>query len=208
MFGPLSPPGELAAGVIETARLRLEPWADAHFEPFARLLRDPAAIRYIRAAPLPSAVARRQHQRSLDEWVANGFGKRAVIESATDEWIGFVELSRVGPGKGCRDEDVELGYFIAPARWKEGFATEAATASRDEAFGHELDELFGRCRVENLASALVLQKLGFAPIRHFRFPDGNLVEIHRLPHADWAGGKVRPATALHPDRESDYRQTG
>ena len=30
-----------APSVIETARLRLEPWSDAHFEQFAVFMRDP-----------------------------------------------------------------------------------------------------------------------------------------------------------------------
>ena len=99
-----------ARGVIETARLRLEPWDDSHFERFARFMRDPAVIRYIRANPLDRQAALEQHESSLEEWEeAYGFGKRAIIENGTDRWLGFVELSQVGPKKGSRDEDVESG---------------------------------------------------------------------------------------------------
>ena len=122
-------------GVIETARLRLEPWNDAHFERFARFMRDPAVIRYIRAEPLDRASAIEQHEHSLAEWELYGFGKRAIIEAGTSRWLGFVELSLVGPGKGSRDDDVEIGYFVRPDRWRQGIATEAAIATRDEAFG-------------------------------------------------------------------------
>jgi RimJ/RimL family protein N-acetyltransferase len=87
-----------ARGVIETARLRLEPWDDSHFERFARFMRDPAVIRYIRAHPLDRQAALEQHESSLEEWEAYGFGKRAIIENGTDRWLGFVELSLVGPG--------------------------------------------------------------------------------------------------------------
>ena len=38
--------------IIETARLRLEPWDDSHFERFARFMRDPDVTRYIRPEPL------------------------------------------------------------------------------------------------------------------------------------------------------------
>ena len=75
--------------VIETARLRLEPWSDAHFERFARFMRDPAVIRYIRAEPLDRASAIEQHEHSLAEWELYGFGKRAIIEA------GHVPLARI-----------------------------------------------------------------------------------------------------------------
>ena len=86
--------------VIETARLRLEPWDDSHFERFAHFMRDPDVIRYIRPEPLDLERAIEQHERSLEEWEIYGFGKRAMIEAETDEWLGFVELSLVGPEQG------------------------------------------------------------------------------------------------------------
>ena len=136
-----------AHSVIETERLRLEPWNDGHFERFARSMRNPDVIRYIRAEPLGPARALEQHQRSLEEWDVHGFGKRAVIDAETEQWLGFVELSLVGPRKGSRDDDIEIGYFVEPSRWGEGIATEAATAARDEAFDRcGIAELIGRCR--------------------------------------------------------------
>jgi RimJ/RimL family protein N-acetyltransferase len=197
--------------VLETARLRLERWDDTHFEQFARFMHDPAVTRYIRPGPLDDAKAVEQHEVSLAEWETNGFGKRAVIELATGEWLGFVELSRVGPGKGCRDEDVEIGYFITPSRWGEGIATEAATATRDEAFDDAgLAELIGRCRAENAASARVMQKLGFRLLRPHRFPDGIVVEIHRLLRAEWSGSARRLSNVAGGVSRfgSDYRETG
>jgi ribosomal-protein-alanine N-acetyltransferase len=199
--------------VIETARLRLEPWSDAHFERFARFMRHPDVIRYIRAEPLDLERAIEQHERSLEEWAVCGFGKRAVIEAETDVWLGFVELSQVGPRKGSRDDDVELGYFVEPSRWGEGIATEAALATRDEAFDRcGINELIGRCRVENGASARVLAKVGFRRLRLFELDDGIVVEIHRLQRADWTGpvGRRRERYAPEggPGAGSDYRETG
>lgn len=198
--------------VIETARLRLEPWDDAHFERFARFMRNPDVIRYIRAEPLVPTRARDQHEKSLDEWEELGFGKRAMIEAETDAWLGFVELSRVGPRKGSRDDDIEIGYFVDPSRWGEGIATEAAIATRDEAFDRcGIDELIGRCRVENTASARVLTKVGFRRLRLFELDDGIVVEVHRLVRADWlglAGRDEDDAPAGEPGTGADYRETG
>ncbi len=196
--------------VIETPRLRLERWDDSHFEDFARVMRDPAVTQYIRAEPLAHAQAVEQHERSLEEWDLLGFGKRAVIEADTDRWVGFVELSQVGPGKGTRDDDVEIGYFIEPARWGEGIATESALATRDEAFDHRVDELIGRCRIENLASAAVLAKVGFRRLRLFELEDGVVIAIHRLERADWTGPAKRrsPSSPSLRPPGSEYRESG
>jgi len=198
--------------VIETARLRLEPWDDAHFEHFARFMSDPEVTRYIRPEPLGLDRAIEQHERSLEEWELLGFGKRAIIEAETDQWLGFVELSQVGPGKGSRDDDVELGYFVKPSRWGQGIATEAAIAARDEAFDRcGVNELIGRCRVENAASARVLAKVGFRRLRLFELDDRIVVEIHRIQRAHWTvppGRRERTASGGSPSAGADYRETG
>ncbi len=201
-----------ARSVIETERLRLEPWNDSHFERFARFMRDPDVTRYIRPEPLDLERAIEQHERSLEEWKLYGFGKRAMIEIETDQWLGFVELSPVGPNKGSRDDDIELGYFVEPSRWGEGIATEAAAATRDDAFHRcGVPELIGRCRVENVASARVLQKVGFRRLRLFELDDGIVVEIHRIVRGDAnvigeSGGLS--ASDFNPAAGADYRETG
>ena len=201
-----------ARGVIETARLRLESWDDSHFDRFARFMRDPAVIRYIRAEPLDRESALEQHEHSLEEWEIHGFGKRAIVEVETDRWLGFVELSLVGPGKGSRDDDVEIGYFVRPDRWRQGIATEAALATRDEAFDRcGLQELIGRCRIENVASARVLEKVGFERLRLFELDDGIVVEIFRLQRAGWRSpAKRRPGAGPESGHATgaEYRETG
>lgn len=206
-----------APDVIETPRLHLVRWSDAHFEDFARFLCDPDVIRYIRAEPLTREKGIEHHAQSLDEWQQHGFGKRAVHEIATGAWIGFVELSLVGPGKGCREDDVEIGYFVTPAKWGHGIATEAATAIRDEAFARVgVSELLGRSRVENTASARVMEKIGFRRTRTHVLAEGVTVAIHRLGRTEWmrhrhAAEQPRPvALVVHSPHEprSGYRETG
>ena len=170
-------------------------------------------IRYIRAEPLD----RRPRTRAARA-LARGVG-RLRLRQARDHrdgdatrWLGFVELSLVGPGKGSRDDDVEIGYFVEPARWGEGIATEAALATRDEAFDRcGIDELIGRCRVENVASARVLTKVGFRRLRLFELADGIIVEIHRFQRDDWTA-PVRPPRGIAlddgPATGAEYRETG
>lgn len=207
----------LPDGAIRTSRLRLQRWDDSHFDDFLTFMRDPDVIRYIRPLPLSDEKGAEHHARSLEEWEIHGFGKRAVLEAATGEWLGFVELSLVGPGKGCREDDVEIGYFITPRRWGDGIATEAAIAVRDEAFGRVgVRELVGRSRVENTASARVMTKAGFRYVRSYTLEPGITVDIHRISRDEWLrsrlGTLLNTTRALPPradgDRREGYRETG
>lgn len=63
---------------------------------------------------------------------------------------------------------VEVGWSIAPARWGEGFATEAGRASI--AWGFErigLEEIVSFAMVENAASLRVMEKLDMTYERDF-----------------------------------------
>ncbi|CAM3174780.1 N-acetyltransferase domain-containing protein [Sphingomonas antarctica] len=68
-----------------------------------------------------------------------------------------------GVGIARRDGAPELGYWIAPHYWNQGYATEAATAvvamARDSL---KLDRLTSGHFEDNPASGRVLAKLGFA----------------------------------------------
>ena len=61
-----------------------------------------------------------------------------------------------------REDGPELGYWLGVPYWGRGFATEAARALIDHAFGDlEHDTLISGARVNNPASRRVLEKCGF-----------------------------------------------
>ncbi len=68
-----------------------------------------------------------------------------------------------GIGFGRNGDEVELGYWIAPSEWGQGYATEALDAMLAHA------RMLGHSRViashfaENAATARVLEKAGFVP---------------------------------------------
>jgi RimJ/RimL family protein N-acetyltransferase len=66
-------------------------------------------------------------------------------------------------GVGSRDgEQPEIGYWLGVAFWGRGYATEAARALIDHAFGElGYEVLVAGARVSNPASRRVLQKCGF-----------------------------------------------
>ena len=61
-----------------------------------------------------------------------------------------------------REDGPEVGYWLGVPYWGRGFATEAARALIDHAFGDlEHDTLISGARVNNPASRRVLEKCGF-----------------------------------------------
>ena len=68
-------------------------------------------------------------------------------------------------------QGLEIGYWLTPAAWGRGYATEAGRALVDIA-RHALGQrrLLGRHMVDNPASGHVLRKLGFVPTGQGRLP--------------------------------------
>jgi RimJ/RimL family protein N-acetyltransferase len=65
-------------------------------------------------------------------------------------------------GVDLREDGPELGYWLGVPFWGRGFATEAARALIDHAFGDlEHETLISGARVNNPASRRVLEKCGF-----------------------------------------------
>jgi RimJ/RimL family protein N-acetyltransferase len=63
----------------------------------------------------------------------------------------------------------ELGYDFRSEFWNRGFATEAACAVRDYAFGVlHLPELISLIRVGNLSSKRVAEKAGMTLVEEFK----------------------------------------
>lgn len=171
---------------LRTERLVLAPWSDDDFDDFVAWSADPDATRYVLRRPLSGAELRNAHERSLADWGRLGIGKRSVRSARTGRWLGFADVCFVGPGKGCRADDIEIEYFLLPFAWGRGIATEAAAAIRDDAFGRGgVPELLGRFRVENERSGRVLEKLGFSLVRRHRFADGVVVHVTRLSRYEW-----------------------
>jgi len=105
--------------------------------------------------------------------------------------------------------DPELGYWIGVPHWGRGYATEAARALIDHAFGElNCERLSSRARVSNPASRRVLEKCGFqwtsvaliriralkssAPVDCFRLDRGLWASLRSWGTADPDGRRPRP----------------
>ncbi len=97
----------------------------------------------------------------LQHWSEYGFGWRVMALPNTGEKIGFAALNHPGAETGLGSGEFEIGWWLAPDFWKQGLASEAAAAVRDDAFGDlAAPSLVARLQPDNLASAGVAKRIG------------------------------------------------
>jgi [ribosomal protein S5]-alanine N-acetyltransferase len=86
-------------------------------------------------------------------------------ELGSGELVGQIGLQ---PTEVEGESAVEVGWSVAPERWGEGFATEAARASLAWGFDRAaLGEIVSFAMVENAASLRVMEKLAMKYDREF-----------------------------------------
>ena len=98
---------------------------------------------------VPAMIARaRQPDRTEDIWVMDG------TVSSHAEVLGLISLRRMDRGQS------EVFYWVAPAFWNVGFATEAVRTLLT-ANPHDADRYFAEAFQDNPGSARVLTNCGF-----------------------------------------------
>jgi RimJ/RimL family protein N-acetyltransferase len=169
---------------IGTDRLTLRRWKDADRAPFAELNGDPETLVFF-----PSTLSREESDEFVDRIEArferDGFGLWALEVRQTGEFIGFAGLAPLRedvPNGG----GMEIGWRLVRHAWHHGYATEAARAARDTAFGGAgLPELWSMTAVLNTPSQAVMRRIGMTEAVRFEHPgvpDGSPLRPHVMFH--------------------------
>ena len=154
--------------LLETERLLLPPLDHRHTADLAAIYADPEVARYIGADRLDAAGTAAQVTRFEEVWREHGFGQSAVVERATGALIG-----RAGLHPWPAWDEVELGYVLARPAQGRGYATEAARAWLDAAFGDlGLERLTAVIHPDNRPSRALAERLGFTVHRTDVTPSG------------------------------------
>jgi len=174
-------------------RLRLRPWREADRAPFAALNADPGVMRYF-AAPLNRAESDAFLDRLQARIAAEGWGFWCVERHAQPGCIGMVGLQPI-PWDAPFTPAVEIGWRIATAAQRQGYAAEAARLALAAGFGPlGLAAILAFTVPANAPSWRLMEKLGMTPAGHFahpRLPAGHPLNVHalyRLQRADWLRG--------------------
>ena len=167
---------------LVTERLRLEPWQLSHGELLARLSALPEVMRYIGDGSTWTAAEAREHcERAFAQWREHGFGWRRVVEREGDRPVGMVALELAHGVPGLDDGEHEIGWWVDPAVWGRGYATEAGRAIVAEAFGRvRAPSVVARIQPGNAASLGVARALGLTCEREAVGRRGEPVRILRL----------------------------
>ena len=147
----------LTTPTLHTERLVLRPLSQADADDLYALHTDARVLRYWDSPPWTSPDQVDRFLAASRQMADAGDGVRMamVTEGA---FVGWCSLRRWNP----EFRSAALGYCLAEAAWGHGFATEAAHGVLDWAFGTlDLNRVQAETDTRNLASARVLEKLGF-----------------------------------------------
>lgn len=113
-------------------------------------------------APMLFSVRSPWPEADVKAWIATSqyrgsLGFRAAICLPDGELIGTV-----GIGRSANDQPISCAYFIDPAHWGQGYATEAMIEFLADSFErYDIDAVVADYFADNPASGAVLRKLGF-----------------------------------------------
>ncbi len=143
---------------LETLRLEMRDFVAADYDDLWRLGRDPRVMRYIgNGKPLSEDGVARLLARILGyDALYPDLGIWHASRRDTGAFVGWFSLKYAG-----KSADIEVGYWLLPAAWGCGFATEGAQAMVDYAFDDLcLHRIIGVTHCGNRASQRVLMKAG------------------------------------------------
>lgn len=129
-------------------------------------------------------------RRCQEDYAKQHFGLWAVTEKSSGAVIGYCGLSQF-PEVGGQPE-TEIGYRLAKLYWGRGYATEAAQAVREYAFGTlQLRRLVSIIDPRNVASIRVAEKVGMRYEKDVVFEGflDRLYSISRPPDAHGREGQ-------------------
>lgn len=143
----------------ETEGLRLSPFASGDEADALRLYcDDPEVTRFVGWPPLIDADSARRFLEIESRAWRTGDACRGWLarERSTGAAVAGLIARR-------HDSDAEFSYVVARDAWGRGIATELARALVERVRADDgISELWAICDVDNLASARVLEKAGFA----------------------------------------------
>lgn len=142
---------------LATDRLKLRAFRAGDLDAYAAMQTNPEVMRYlVTGRPSTRVEVWRTMATYLGQWALRGHGMWACEEIASGTFIGSV-----GIFQPLDWPEPELAYSLDQPFWRQGFATEAATAARDWLFlRFPLPRIASFIRPDNQASKRVAQRLG------------------------------------------------
>jgi RimJ/RimL family protein N-acetyltransferase len=158
-----------------TARLTFREMTVDDLDVMAELLGDAVVMTYY-AHPKDRAEALAWIERNLRLYRERGFGLWILEERESGQFVGDCGLT---PQAVDGIEEIEVGYHVAAAIQRQGYATEAAAAAR--AYARDvlgLDRFIALIHPDNLPSQRVAEKIGLVFERDLIEPSGRPLRVY------------------------------
>ena len=175
--------------IIQTKRLLLREMESGDFDALYAVLADSDIMQHY-PYTFDAARVHRWIDSNMERYRVYGFGLWAVCLRSTGEMIGDCGLSMQAiDGIICP----EIGYHIARAHQRQGYAKEAARACRDWAFAHTpFRRLFSYLKRDNLPSAATAQAIGMRYLSDFTDAEGERSAVYAIRREDWEALRKPP----------------
>lgn len=163
---------------LETPRLILRAATTADFAVFRDFYAGPRA--HFVGGPLTPELGWRMLAMEIGHWSLKGFGRFIVEEKTSGAAVGLV-----GPFEPYGWPEPELGWDLFDGHEGKGYATEAARASRDYAYGTlGWQTAISLVKPANIASARVCERLGCVLESTFTHERHGQMQVWRHPAPD------------------------
>lgn len=147
--------------MIETERLILAEWRDAHRYAIAAINADPEVMRFF-VAPMTRAESDAQVDRQIAAQAEHGFCFWAVERKADGVLLGLAGLKPGAPDTPIAG-DIEIGWRLGRHGWGHGFASEAARAALAHGFADPaVRRIAAITTTDNWKSRAVMERIGMA----------------------------------------------
>jgi ribosomal-protein-alanine N-acetyltransferase len=166
---------------LETERLFLRQLMPADAEFIYRHFSDPAVTQYLMDEPPLSEPAQAQAMiQFYQDPAGKTYNRWGIVRKQDSQLIGTCGYHKWNQ----RCFRAEIGYDLSPARWGQGYMTEALSAVIQNGFGRMgLNRIEALVYAENVRSMKLLQGLGFQKeglLRDYFYLDGQFYDHYLL----------------------------
>ncbi|MFC4857768.1 GNAT family N-acetyltransferase [Actinophytocola glycyrrhizae] len=186
---------------LPSDRLTLRPWRVEDAPAALEVYGHPEVARWL--SPAMDRVCDLATMRVLiQQWIAEDArlaapaGRWAIESTADRHVIGGAVLLPLPPG----DEDLEIGWHLAPSAMGNGYAGETMFTLASWAFHHDAHEVFAVVRQENTETAAAVRQNGMQWVGETTKYFGLELQVFRLRRADL--DRSAPTTQRPPGHQT------
>lgn len=167
--------------IITTDRLFLCEMTEDDFDALYRVLADSDIMKHY-PYTFDGARVRSWISKNIARYRVFGFGLWAVCLRSTGEMIGDCGLTMQNINGTILPE---IGYHIAKAHQRKGYAKEAAAAVRSWTFANTpFCEIYSYMKKDNLPSAATARSIGMRHVGEFTDAEGEVTAVYMISRND------------------------